>query len=1406
MVSVNAGNTITFPAETGTNIGNYNTTLVCNANGAATANLLNGSSSPADGQAQNTLLIGAGDVGKAIVCAYTNTRKTVDLSILKSQSLTNGSFTTGTLKAPAVLNPMYFSLVVSNLSGATATNATYTDTVPTQFINPAVVSTSVGGTATCPAPSFSGSTLSGTATIPVGSSCTIIYSAVPNTLTSPTVGVINTATVAAASGVTDANTANNTSSVTTFINPVIRLNVVTVGTPPAGDSGFFNLSLANNLSPNANPTTAFPGGGTNPQTNQGNGGTTGWVMVDAGNNGSTYSTVTAAETAGTSTNLANYTSNLACVDGTGASYLTGFPGYPGGPIVAGNTSNGITAPQNPTSGSATQVTCTYTNTVRRSLTLTKAFSPTTVAANSTSRVTLTFNAAQQSDSVRMTDNLPAGLLIAPTPNVQLGTVSGTCYAAGAYYVATAGSTQFVITTNGGAAYFTPAGVCTLSFDVVAASAGSYVNTIPAGAIADSNGDTNPTAANATLTVTAQTTLQTAKLWGAGSPSSDVANVFGTTGGTSGGAASNTASFSTTGGTARNTAVVPVTVGDTLTFPAENFTPAASAANYTTVLACTAGGGATANALSGSNGQASNTLVIGAGDSGKAIVCTFTNTPKTATLQTAKLWGAGSPSSDVANVFGTTGGTSGGAASNTASFSTTGGTARNTAVVPVTVGDTLAFPAENFTPAASAANYTTGLVCTANGGPTANALSGSNGQANQTLLVGAGDSGKAIVCTYTNTPKLAVLNTTKVLQGINGALAAAGATVKAGDILDYQISVSNTGGSSGTTTLTDTVPANTTFSNAAPSLGWSCANGAPSGTACTQTVSVAAGATTLLGYRVTVLNPLPVGTTSIANSVTTSAGTCSSCTVSNPTASVLDTTKTLSKVNGAATTGTANVVGGDVFLYNITVRNNGGTTGTTVLTETVPAHTTYTGSGEGWSCANGSVAGTSCTLSVTLAPGTVVAPFTVTVDNPLPPGTTTVVNTVSTSAGTCSGCTVTTPGTNLVVSGHVFTDNGAGGGTPNDGLVNGGEAGVSSVRITLTNCIGTTYATTLTDASGNYLLGLSASLAIGAQLCVEETNPVSSVSTGASAGSTALPSGSAVTVSATSYTYTRTGTPDRIAFGWNGTGHSGLNFGDVGRNTFAADGAKTGQSGNTVVYPHTFTAQTGGSVSFGITSAVAAPTLSGWSEKIFADPLCTGAMPVAPAVPTLLFPPAVATTVTAGQQVCVIMQEFIPATALNGYINTVKVQADFTFTNAAPALTASYQVTDVTKVGSSALDLKKQVRNVTQSGVFGVNNQAKSGEMLEYQITYTNNGASAITNLTINDATPAYTTFLSALAGTTPATLTACQKQTPANALPAAAVVCPAAQSVGGTGAISFQFSGPLNPGATGTVLFRVTVN
>lgn len=228
------------------------------------------------------------------------------------------------------------------------------------------------------------------------------------------------------------------------------------------------------------------------------------------------------------------------------------------------------------------------------------------------------------------------------------------------------------------------------------------------------------------------------------------------------------------------------------------------------------------------------------------------------------------------------------------------------------------------------------------------------------------------------------------------------------------------------------------------------------------------------------------------------------------------------------------------------------------------------------------------------------------------------------------------------------------------------------------------------------------------------------------------------------------------------------------------------------------------LSFGIASELANPNIAGWSTRIFADPACTGNLQ--PGAAQLYPPSAAATPVVFAGKVCVMVQVFIPAAAPLGASHKATVQADFTYVDANPALSASFKLEDLTTVSGAALELKKEVRNVTQGGVFGINNQAKSGEMLEYRITYTNNGTTPISSMTVNDTAPGYTTFIGASTGVTPATLTACTKNTPANAIPAAAVPCADVQLVGGTGPLEWKFTGVVAPGGSGTVFFQVKVD
>jgi hypothetical protein len=143
-------------------------------------------------------------------------------------------------------------------------------------------------------------------------------------------------------------------------------------------------------------------------------------------------------------------------------------------------------------------------------TVSKSFSPTAIQPGGTSTLTITPSnmSSNTVDTITtLTDNLPTGMVIASTPNA-----STTC-AGGAVTASPGGNT---VTMTGGAipvANLTTAtaGTCTVSVNVTAASAGSFINTLAAGALVTNNGN-NLAPASATLTAAAATGVPTLSEW------------------------------------------------------------------------------------------------------------------------------------------------------------------------------------------------------------------------------------------------------------------------------------------------------------------------------------------------------------------------------------------------------------------------------------------------------------------------------------------------------------------------------------------------------------------------------------------------------------------------------------------------------------------------------------------------------------------------------------------------------------------------------------------------------------------------------------------------------------------------------------------------------------------------------
>jgi hypothetical protein len=147
-------------------------------------------------------------------------------------------------------------------------------------------------------------------------------------------------------------------------------------------------------------------------------------------------------------------------------------------------------------------------------TTTKAFAPASIAARGVSQLVITLtnpDPTVASVTAAFTDTLPSGTVVAPTPGA-----STTCTGTGAVVANAGGSTVTLPPGRSipGAVGATP-GSCTVTVNVTAATCGSFINTIGAGALQTSNGNSTAPAV-ATLAVAcavAPSEIPTLSEWG-----------------------------------------------------------------------------------------------------------------------------------------------------------------------------------------------------------------------------------------------------------------------------------------------------------------------------------------------------------------------------------------------------------------------------------------------------------------------------------------------------------------------------------------------------------------------------------------------------------------------------------------------------------------------------------------------------------------------------------------------------------------------------------------------------------------------------------------------------------------------------------------------------------------------------
>ncbi len=384
-----------------------------------------------------------------------------------------------------------------------------------------------------------------------------------------------------------------------------------------------------------------------------------------------------------------------------------------------------------------------------------------------------------------------------------------------------------------------------------------------------------------------------------------------------------------------------------------------------------------------------------------------------------------------------------------------------------------------------------------------------------------------------------------------------------------------------------------------------------------------------------------------------------------------------------------------------------------------------------------------------------------------------------------------------VSGRVFVDNGVGGGgVANDGKINGAETGRSGAALSLTNCGSgstTIYAYTSSSGDGRYSLKVPPTAPTNGTMCVTQTLIDDYRVTQGGLDASGADATTGVTLDTTA------AQRNRWRFNYAGADVQNLHIGNVPSSRLLVDGTRVGIAGSTVDFPHRLIAGTAGTLAFGVSDA--SPAASGWSEVLYRDFNCNAQLDAGE--PLLGGSP----TVEANEHVCVIVRQFVPAGLYEGATRQFQLQATLNWANAAPR-SETLTNRDHTQVSGQALRLYKEVRNVTadeRSGTgresWTTSNSAKPGETLEYRTTFTNLAPEPITKLEIYDATPNYTTLVSAECPaplSLPAGLT-CE--------PLSTTASPPTKPIdGGTGPLRWRFNGPLPGGTAGAVKYRVKVN
>lgn len=367
---------------------------------------------------------------------------------------------------------------------------------------------------------------------------------------------------------------------------------------------------------------------------------------------------------------------------------------------------------------------------------------------------------------------------------------------------------------------------------------------------------------------------------------------------------------------------------------------------------------------------------------------------------------------------------------------------------------------------------------------------------------------------------------------------------------------------------------------------------------------------------------------------------------------------------------------------------------------------------------------------------------------------------------------------MTVSGTIFNDNAAGGGTAHDGIQSTTEAGLGGFTVDAVDASGTVIASTQSDGTGKYELVLPNS--------VDGTNVTIRVN----------PQAEYFNISGNPGGLTDTDTTDgEVTFVPSlGTDITDIDFGLVDTPTLTQSQDVSSIPGGVASIEHVFTAFTAASVEFSLANAVQTPD-GVFSNNLFEDANCNGVIDSGETAVSG------SRAVQAGDQVCLIARVAVDAAAPSGAAHTFDIVAVGTYDGTSDSFTLTNSDSVSVSDGSS-LQLSKQVCNKSINACdavagtnFGTNNSGKPGEILVYRITFSNPGSEAMENLSVHDSTPAWTR----LTGTAPSVAVSPPGLTCALTLPSVPVA-------GYVGDLRWDCTGSAQPGDMGVLAFEVMVD